>query len=805
MQGGGDVQVPTGAGMDRAGFQARNPNIAPAQPQAAWGREARTAAPTTDTERAAREAPRQSMLRSGNSFGDAASAYSSTMPQSAQNQGAVASMLARTPNMPGGSEVGAAPAPGPAQTFRSGLRQGPELETPQMEMPSLQMANGGNFLTRWIRGTATGKTMSERDATIDKVVAPPAPAPPPPAPPMREIRFQNGGNLRTGMGGHVPGEGKGDKIDAKYEPGEFVVSNDMLDMAPGLREQLHGLRGQALAAKGMTPEEADAKAIVPGGLRAVDGLEANKFAGDWLKRPEGGPTEFTKATAAANAERVARAGLDELGGKGGYADHFKPEAAAPASKGALRAAAAANSLGKVLRVAAPAMEAKDVYDVASDPNSTKIDVGTQVAEGSAKLASAALGAKGGAVLGAPLGPVGAAVGGLAGGAAGYFGGEKLIGGLRSLTGSDPRSPDEQISARAQTLRAPAAPAQAPAAPAQASTTSAQAPAPAQLGDSRNTDEHAGTMEVFTKGNGNIAGWTTVSTPAAKEARALRNQQYEQRQRQNFEDATTGPLGWKTREAERQAREDAAKPMYINARKAFNEARGQDMNLRGQMAQIEASRANNAATNAATLRGQDMGLQERRVASQSAAATAQRAQENDDRKFKMDVARLGIETANKNRDDKRAAESAFDKRIEGLVGVDKDGKPDAAAAAQVRNAAIAHMDARTAEARELLAKDPNNKSAQATLELIDRLGVGALGDEDLHEFLMGARVNRLAQENDGVWFNPWAGKATNTNVPARSLRLKENMFLPNQYVTDNGQSIPASAVEANPDLLRLRKP
>ena len=246
-------------------------------------------------------------------------------------------------------------------------------------------------------------------------------------------------------------------------------------------------------------------------------------------------------------------------------------------------------------------------------------------------------------------------------------------------------------------------------------------------------------------------------------------------------------------------------MYINARKAFNEARGQDMNLRGQMAQIEASRANNAATNAATLRGQDMGLQERRVASQSAAATAQRAQENDDRKFKMDVARLGIETANKNRDDKRAAESAFDKRIEGLVGVDKDGKPDAAAAAQVRNAAIAHMDARTAEARELLAKDPNNKSAQATLELIDRLGVGALGDEDLHEFLMGARVNRLAQENDGVWFNPWAGKATNTNVPARSLRLKENMFLPNQYVTDNGQSIPASAVEANPDLLRLRKP
>ena len=72
-------------------------------------------------------------------------------------------------------------------------------------------------------------------------------------------------------GGTVPGKGSGDKIPALYEPGEFVVSNDMLDAEPGLREQLHGLRGEVLAAKGKTVAEADAQAVKGGTLRAASG------------------------------------------------------------------------------------------------------------------------------------------------------------------------------------------------------------------------------------------------------------------------------------------------------------------------------------------------------------------------------------------------------------------------------------------------------------------------------------------------------------------------------------------------------
>lgn len=85
--------------------------------------------------------------------------------------------------------------------------------------------------------------------------------------PQRGFGLRNGGDLQTGHGGRVPGTGKGDKIPAKYEPGEFVASNDMLAADPSLLPHLRELRKAVLAQKGMTPEEADAKAIhVEGGV-----------------------------------------------------------------------------------------------------------------------------------------------------------------------------------------------------------------------------------------------------------------------------------------------------------------------------------------------------------------------------------------------------------------------------------------------------------------------------------------------------------------------------------------------------------
>ena len=62
-----------------------------------------------------------------------------------------------------------------------------------------------------------------------------------------------------------------------YEPGEFVVSNDMLDAAPSLRGELQGLRAHVLAKKGMTPAEADAKAVsLRGPVHALNGIEVTE-------------------------------------------------------------------------------------------------------------------------------------------------------------------------------------------------------------------------------------------------------------------------------------------------------------------------------------------------------------------------------------------------------------------------------------------------------------------------------------------------------------------------------------------------
>ncbi len=85
---------------------------------------------------------------------------------------------------------------------------------------------------------------------------------------MRRNQFKDGGE--------VPGEGEGDKVPALYEPGEFVVSNDMLDDAPGLRNQLHELREDALAKRGKTVAEADEAAYSGEPLRANDGVDPLK-------------------------------------------------------------------------------------------------------------------------------------------------------------------------------------------------------------------------------------------------------------------------------------------------------------------------------------------------------------------------------------------------------------------------------------------------------------------------------------------------------------------------------------------------
>lgn len=172
----------------------------------------------------------------------------------------------------------------------------------------------------------------------------------------------------------------------------------------------------------------------------------------------------------------AAPGTDVIGRRApvymGAADVVQPSrlagGSAPLSQAALPAAESAvarmplsrAALGGAGAALGAGLEGKQVYDVATNPNSTGLDVAAQAAQGVGRLGAAGAGAAGGAAAGSALGPVGAAVGGIIGGGVGYFAADKAIAGGRELVGADPRSPAAQIAASAP----PSAPAAAPTPP-----------------------------------------------------------------------------------------------------------------------------------------------------------------------------------------------------------------------------------------------------------------------------------------------------------------------------------------------------
>jgi len=187
-----------------------------------------------------------------------------------------AGFLARNPQMKArydaeALQAKAAPAPVVAPTA---LRD-QSTQQPWRTVNPMRTDSANNVITQDIykqgntysdRPTVTTQKPAQANPTYSNVAAAKAAG-------RDTLGLLRGGDLRTGHGGVVPGTGTGDKIPAKYEPGEFVVSNDMLDAEPELRQHLRGLREEVLAEKGMTVAEADAKALNGGrGLRAESSL-----------------------------------------------------------------------------------------------------------------------------------------------------------------------------------------------------------------------------------------------------------------------------------------------------------------------------------------------------------------------------------------------------------------------------------------------------------------------------------------------------------------------------------------------------
>jgi hypothetical protein len=135
--------------------------------------------------------------------------------------------------------------------------------------------------------------------------------------------------------------------------------------------------------------------------------------------------------------------------------------------------------GKVAPWVGPVIETSRAVRVGLDPESTKIDTATQVAEGVGRTGMAMAGAGAGALALSATGP-GAVVGAIGGGLAGYFGADVSITGLRKLFGLETASPYQLTDARIEKNQQQAmATANERAAAARANPSQAPAAAPAQ--------------------------------------------------------------------------------------------------------------------------------------------------------------------------------------------------------------------------------------------------------------------------------------------------------------------------------------
>lgn len=707
------------------------------------------------------------------------------------------------------------------------------------------------------------RAAAERSAAAAAPTPAPAPAPTPAAAPMGSqsvldrrmaaAGLRDGGDLRTGQGGNVPGTGSGDKIPAKYEPGEFVVSNAMLDAHPGLREYLRGLRKEVLADKGMTPEQADAKALSGETLRAQDGVTPQLgYDKTVAARANGAAAQAAHEAAQLEAAKVRAATRTQQARM--MPPNAGPANAPPGYRGGQAVGKsvmnATRLAGKIAPAAGVAIEAGDVYDVSKDPSMSKIDVGTQAAEGVSKLAGAAAGGMAGASIGGPFAPVT----GLAGGIAGYYAPEVATKALRWATGQDTTSPIDRVRTRESAVTA------APAAPKYVAKPDSVAPwgnesrrqvsnVNAPGGNVRGTEDFTKPLSAVpndlpaglrdgmvykTKGaNGEIV-YSGRNVSGDVSGRML-----------NGDGTSAGPMRGSLRSAagapsfgpngsyaiDDQAPTGEAKQaairatltnpdgsawtaqdnaiMKANLRDGADSYRGTSRGAAAQAQENAPKRGefgfNNYMKNkqldadrAVTLRGQDMDY----AARVAGAKDASRAQANEDRKYALDVARLGIETENKDRDDTRAGEEAFDKRIASM------STPEEAPA--MRAAVNGYLAKQEAVLVAALKKNPDDKAVASELAGLRAQGRSGLGDSQLRKLVMGFRANQIAAAGSGSNnpFNPWDGTSVNTNQPIQSLTPDQSFtsrWLPGagKYVSDDGrQKILASDIDKNPDLREL---
>lgn len=593
------------------------------------------------------------------------------------------------------------------------------------------MADGGELIARWANRLVGNnpKAQEQRGRSEERD------APPPPPPKMMHggelpnVMFANGGEvpkpqppqtpipewMRYALrdGGVVPGKGEGDKIPALYEPGEFVVSNDMIERNPGLREHLHSLRDETLEAQGKDPEEVDRKQAQGKTLRAAFGTDGSwdgKFAPEFEKKYAANPQPVRGAEAPGKFKMPAALAAQR------FENMKKPPLGMRAFGHPLVQAAAIGGT----------MVGDDIYSNMSD--NAKDTIGGTI--------NAGLRMFGGGVNDDAMNTV-AAQG-------------------RGLTAAVPTKPSAATTfatpdANARTLRQ----------------------GQPVLGQTSNIGREEGV--VYRDGNSfsgtNVSGYGTQQTipgmdPAALDKALTNPNGTRWSARDNAIMAANMAAGNNPYMGTSAAQEGPLSPIE----KALRD------NPVGTVGRQSALKAAAEMENTQTLRrGQDVQMAGIQSSSRTARMQAQIEQMNKDRQYGLDVAKFGQEKAKTNFEARQTAQKDLTAQIASMIPPGPDGKPDGAKAAEYMGAMQAHMSQRMEGLRKHLQLNPGDKGAAAELEGLETRGPAQFGADEVQKFITGMELKRTMGETATGKFTPWGTTNSEYAGAPSSLRYKPAMI------------------------------
>ena len=663
------------------------------------------------------------------------------------------------------------------------------------------------------------KSSAERFAEYKNVqgpspapIAAPAPMPaalPPTAAPMVRGFLDPKNALRTreqaaGLadGGAVPGHGEGDKVPALYEPGEFVVSNDMLDKAPGLREGLHSLRKETLESQGKTVAQADAARMKGGRLRAATGIPGVTVDEIYNRNvPRGWYSQEASDFRAQNSPN------------GPPRPAAPPEPAAPRGYKAGQAAARGYQRAKGFAGSNPTAGAAALSTINSAWDAGHRDTAdyyhrlgmdpadTSVPRDLAARTAGVMTDVGAGLLDLPVDTLNE--------------GARLFGGKGDfkLPGGSFRDIVQRNDAPAPTTLRPDA-GEYPGWSGRGKKNPPQGEPPTQPLTVVAPDVGTRSLRqgLVPEGEGGVV-YRKGNSFSGRDISNYGNQSVVPGMSKELIDQTlTNPDGsrWSAADNSRMAANlrDGVDP-YAGTSRQPNDGQAQLQRLAlsplGTPGRSNALRIlTNNQNNATALSGQQVDRERNDVIAQGHASTAKTAanaarlsQMNSDRTYALDVEKFGEEQAKTRVAQRSQADKDLTAELEAQSTTrDKNGKAvvDQAAVAAHKSAALALLGIKIAKLREIPPDSPGYKDAQRIIDGLEQQGPLALGRDGLQRLKLQLEVQRRSAAADSIM--PWGGSHVDSVDPRDyDITGRENhWFKPDNYVARGGSRIPTRVLE-----------